>query len=370
MRVSWDGLDPPLEGSGREVAPLSSLTPVGVTARCTADRPTSAPTASAATTIDAPICPARPWTEPEMIGSPSVSTPTSGAMVAVAMTLTVEVLMPPKISGSASGSSTERTTCGAGHAHAARGVDGVAARPADADVGVGEDRRDREQGERDGDVPELRRGREERDEERDQRHARHGAADVGDRDGRRTRRGRCGRATSPSGSAIAIAIAIASDRHLEVRPQQRPELAAADLRAARLRLARVEDEVDGVAEVAEEGQRASCAAARVQGVSAFCSAEDQQVEHDREQRPPGRPPRARSSGSCMSANSASPSPPAPARKASEAEPDRRRDGDPQPGHDLGQRERQLDPPQQLARRQPHPAAGVARLGGHVRRGRR
>ena len=47
-----------------------------------------------------------------MIGSPSVSTPTSGAMVAVAMTLTVEVLMPPKISGSASGSSTERTTSG------------------------------------------------------------------------------------------------------------------------------------------------------------------------------------------------------------------------------------------------------------------
>jgi len=32
-----------------------------------------------------------------------VSTPTSGAMVAVARTLTVEVRMPPKISGSASG---------------------------------------------------------------------------------------------------------------------------------------------------------------------------------------------------------------------------------------------------------------------------
>ena len=46
-----------------------------------------------------------------MIGSPSVSTPTSGAIVAVAMTLTVDVRMPPKISGSASGSSTERTIC-------------------------------------------------------------------------------------------------------------------------------------------------------------------------------------------------------------------------------------------------------------------
>ena len=44
-----------------------------------------------------------------MIGSPSVSTPTSGAIVAVAMTFTVEVLIPPKTSGRASGSSTERT---------------------------------------------------------------------------------------------------------------------------------------------------------------------------------------------------------------------------------------------------------------------
>ena len=64
-----------------------------------------------------------------MIGSPSVSTPASGAIVAVAITLTAEIRMPPKISGSASGSSTLRTICEPGHAHAARGVDGVAARP-------------------------------------------------------------------------------------------------------------------------------------------------------------------------------------------------------------------------------------------------
>ena len=75
------------------------------------------------------------------------------------MTLTVEVWMPPKISGSASGSSTERTIWRAGHAHAAGGVDRVAVDLAHADVGVGEDRRDRQQGERERHVPELRRGR-------------------------------------------------------------------------------------------------------------------------------------------------------------------------------------------------------------------
>ena len=61
-----------------------------------------------------------------MIGSPSVTTPASGAIVAVAMTLTVDVLMPPKISGSASGSSTRRTICAPVMPIAARGVDGVA----------------------------------------------------------------------------------------------------------------------------------------------------------------------------------------------------------------------------------------------------
>jgi hypothetical protein len=85
--------------------------PSGVIARWTAARPASAATASTATTIEAPIWPSRPWTLPAMIGSPSVSTPTSGAMVAVARTLTVEIRIPPKISGSASGSSTERTIC-------------------------------------------------------------------------------------------------------------------------------------------------------------------------------------------------------------------------------------------------------------------
>ena len=47
-----------------------------------------------------------------MIGSPSVFTPASGAIVAVATTFTIEILMPPKMSGSASGSSTLRTISG------------------------------------------------------------------------------------------------------------------------------------------------------------------------------------------------------------------------------------------------------------------
>ena len=46
-----------------------------------------------------------------MIGSPSVTTPASGAIVAVAITFTAEMRIPPKISGSASGSSTRRTIC-------------------------------------------------------------------------------------------------------------------------------------------------------------------------------------------------------------------------------------------------------------------
>ena len=44
-----------------------------------------------------------------MIGSPSVCTLASGAIVAVATTFTAEVRRPPKIAGRASGSSILRT---------------------------------------------------------------------------------------------------------------------------------------------------------------------------------------------------------------------------------------------------------------------
>ena len=46
-----------------------------------------------------------------LIGSPSVTTPASGAIVAVAITLTTDVRMPPNSSGRASGSSIRRTLC-------------------------------------------------------------------------------------------------------------------------------------------------------------------------------------------------------------------------------------------------------------------
>ena len=147
------------------------------------------------------------------------------------MTLTVDVLMPPKISGRASGSSIERMIWRARQAHAARGVDGVAIGLADPHVGVGEDRRDRQQRQRERDVQELRAAREERDEERDQRDARHGAADVGGRDGQeralagvaedQPERERDQRARAP----------IAARAQLQVLPQQRQVVAAADRRA-------------------------------------------------------------------------------------------------------------------------------------------
>ena len=61
-----------------------------------------------------------------MIGSPSVTTPASGAIVAVAMTLTAEVRMPPKIERQRERELDPAHDLRAGHAHAARGVDGVA----------------------------------------------------------------------------------------------------------------------------------------------------------------------------------------------------------------------------------------------------
>ena len=47
-----------------------------------------------------------------MMGSPSVTTPASGAIVAVATTFTADVRIPPKTRPSESGSSTRRRICG------------------------------------------------------------------------------------------------------------------------------------------------------------------------------------------------------------------------------------------------------------------
>ena len=88
---------------------LASLSPRGVTARWSAPKRTSVSTARAATRIAAPSRPASPYVLTLMIGSPSVTMPASGAIVAVATTLTIEMRMPPKMSGRAIGSSTWRT---------------------------------------------------------------------------------------------------------------------------------------------------------------------------------------------------------------------------------------------------------------------
>ena len=105
-----------------------------------------------------------------MIGSPSVTTPAAGPSVAVAMTLTVEVLTPPKTSGSASGSSTRRRICAPVRPIAAGGVDHLGIDLAHAGVGVEQDGRDGEQDERERDVEEARaQGREEQEDDADRR---------------------------------------------------------------------------------------------------------------------------------------------------------------------------------------------------------
>ena len=67
----------------------------------------------------------------------------------------------------------------------------------------------------------------------------------------------------------------------------------------------------------------------------------------------------------MSAKIAAAEPAGAGQEHQRGQPDGGRDRDPQPGHDLRQRERQLDAPQQLALREAHAAAGVARLGRHA-----
>ena len=64
--------------------------------------------------------------------------------MAVATIAIAALRMPPITVGIASGSSTLRMIAELAHPHAARGVDGGAVDLADADVGVGEDRRDAE----------------------------------------------------------------------------------------------------------------------------------------------------------------------------------------------------------------------------------
>ena len=81
--------------------------------------------------------------------SPSPPPPAIAAIGAVATTVTAATRMPAKSSGSASGSSTRRRICDAGHAHPTRGLDRIAIDPVDAVERVRQDRPGREHGEGD-----------------------------------------------------------------------------------------------------------------------------------------------------------------------------------------------------------------------------
>ena len=110
--------------------------------------------------------------------SPSPPPPATAAIVAVATTKTVAVRIPTKISGNASGSSTRVDDLPPGHSHSPGGLDGVGLDAVDRDVGVGEDRRDREDDQRDRDAPEP--DADEHEADRDQREARQRASEVRD----------------------------------------------------------------------------------------------------------------------------------------------------------------------------------------------
>ena len=276
--------------------------------------------------------------------------------------------MPPKMLGSASGSSIRRTTCGRLEAHPAAGVDHVRVHLPHAHVGVGEDRRDREQHQRERHVrePDAEVG----DEERDQRQARHRAADVRDAD--REQLALAGVAErQPDRDRDRACDADRGAAHLQVLPGELEHLGqAADLHAAGLRLARVEDEVERVREVRQEAERevdrscraapsATASAARWTASSTTSSASASST---------ASPPAATTpvlNVMLLPVTICSPSPPAPANTASVASPTVVVVAIRRPAMMSGSGERQLHPPQQLAIGEPHPAPGVPRVGRDV-----
>ena len=172
------------------------------TARASTASPssTSAPTA---TRIGARRRPRRcgGWRSRAVMMDPRPGPATSAAIVAVAQTWTSASRTPVRITGSASGSSTPRNSCQPRHPHAARRLDDVAVDLAHADVGVGDDRRQGEQHQRDqrgepGPAVRAEVVGADRAERQDQQGGEHrdGPADVGDVDGERSRPCRCGRA--------------------------------------------------------------------------------------------------------------------------------------------------------------------------------
>ena len=155
-----------------------------------------------------------PWlfeASPSVTSRPSPPAPTSAAIVAVATTCTEAIRTPVITSGIPSGSSTWRNTCQPGHAHPPRRVPCLGVDLAQPDVGVGDQRRQREQHERDdrrgvADPDRAQRQQGQHGERRDR------AADVGEVDRERCRHDRDGQgsgraaARSPSRSATATTV--------------------------------------------------------------------------------------------------------------------------------------------------------------------
>ena len=163
----------------------------------------------------------------------------------------------------------------------------------------------------------------------------------------------------PIGTATSAGDGHRGEGELEVLPGQVEELRAAHVGALAGGLA-LEDELDGVAELAEERERGGHAAvARSQGVIAHWTQEDQVQGRGQEDREPARRDHVRLEvdvGEDLLAEAAR------AREEGErGQAHRGGGGDPEPGDDLGQGERQLHPPEQLpsVRPMPRPASFVS-----------
>ena len=223
-----------------------------------------------------------------MIGSPSVTTPASGAIVAVAITLTVAVLMPPKIERQRERELDAPHHLQAGQAHAAGGVDGLRVDLADADVGVGQDRRDRQQHERERDVARSRR----RGRRRRTRSARGSGTARPTFETLTARNSPLPRVAEPQARSGSGDRARRSPSRRRVtrgaRQQQVSSLRARRPAAPPARLASaLKMKSIGVAELAEDGEQVviDAALARVHGVARRWTEQDDRVER---RRPAGR----------------------------------------------------------------------------------
>ena len=253
----------------------------------------------------------------------------------------------------------------AGQAHAARGVDRLGVDGAHADVGVGRiggmASRTRASVTLKKPAPRAAKNRTTSADRRD------GAPALVTLTTRNEPAPAVARARAPSGSAIAVAIPTETTVMSRCSRSSGSSWVPPTCAPPGPSLLG-EDELERVAEAAEEGERhavltrvhgvsrrwaSSRMASRPTAISTQSAAADRDVRDEL------------ILGGHLLAE------PAGAREDGQRrQPHRRRRGDPQPGHDLRQRQRQLDAPQQLAVGQAHAAAGVARLVGHAVEARR